>query len=155
MKRKITIIVNKLRSSKEADILTNTLFLGSKYKIRLLLKDIEVFDTNIIETYNEIEYEIYNPSVYRSEIDKQANYTFEPEVLSDEFAAFSSDPNKNSGKLLDSSELTPQEAKPPNLQCGLFEGNEKNELDFSTLLNQFENVIGSRKNMIYSTKLPN
>ena len=132
----------------------------SKGKIWLLIKEIEVFDTNIIETYNEIDYETYNLSVYNNEIDKQADYTFEIEVLLDEFSAFSSNPNENSGKLK-SSELsqilfkinTPQEAKPPNLQCGLFEGNEKDKLDFSTFLNQFENVIDSRKNMTDSPNI--
>ena len=38
VKRKITIILNKLKSSKGAETLTITLFLSSKDKMRLLIK---------------------------------------------------------------------------------------------------------------------
>ena len=42
--------------------------------------------------------------------------------------------------------------KPPPLECGTFSGKEEDKFAFHTFLNQFNNVIGSRKHLSDSAK---
>ena len=50
------------------------------------------------------------------------------------------------------SRLSFNDGKPPPFECGTFSGKEKDKFAIHTFLNQFENVIGSRKNLSDSAK---
>ena len=47
------------------------------------------------------------------------------------------------------------DGKPPTLTCGTFNGKEKDKFAYHNFLNQFNNVIGSRKHLSASAKLSN
>ena len=50
------------------------------------------------------------------------------------------------------SRLNFRDGKPPPLECGTSSGKEEDNFAFHTFLNQFSNVIGSRKNLSDSAK---
>ena len=109
---------------------------------------------SLMETYAlRIDDEHY----YNDELNK-AEYLLEIGLELDQYEEITSNISRSSGnvstdKLLDVvSRLNLSDGKPLPLECGTFLGKEEDKFAFHTFLNQFNNVIGSRKNLSDSAK---
>ena len=94
---------------------------------------------------------------YYNELDNQAEYLLEIGLELDQHEEITSNisgsGNVSTDKLLDVvSRLNFSDGKPPSLECGTFSGKEEDKFAFHTFLNQFDNVLGSRKNFSDSAK---
>ena len=98
---------------------------------------------------------------YNSELDSQAEYSIEVSLELDKYEDYINKPptptptsNLSAEKVLDlMTKMNMSEGKPPPLECGTFTGKEKDKFAFNTFLNQFNNVIESRKYLSDSAKL--
>ena len=98
--------------------------------------------------------------LYYSELDDQAEYKLDIGLLIDEFETdlnatnpVQPSPLLPADKLIEAiSKLNFSDGKPPSLECVQFSGREQDKFAFHNFLNQFNNVIGSRKSLSKSAK---
>ena len=159
-RRKVTLHLQNLKQLSTNKTLTSSL-------LKLILKEIEsehVFivnydhDINSIMEVNDLENKASD--VYEEELADQTGYVMklnmELEQYNDllkEDSGSVSDPISSKDILDLAAQLKANEGKLPPLECGTFNGKEKDKFAFNTFLNQFNIVIGDKKNMSNSTKL--
>ena len=80
---------------------------------------------------------------YTSQVDLEMSQYEEEPVQEQPSLAQSELNNTTLAELL--GQMSLGESRPPPLTCGTFTGKEKDKFAFSTFLNQFNNVTGSRK----------
>ena len=143
---------------KNDDRLTSSFCKNQIKAVEEELSQIKKFDEHInslMETYAlSVDGEYY----YNDELDNQAEYLLEIGLELDQYEEITSNTsgssdNVSTDKLLDVvSRLKFSDGKPPLLECGTFSGKEEDKFAFHTFLNQFNNVISSRKNLSDSAK---
>ena len=157
-KRKITIYLKKLMQLKNDDRLTSSLCKNQIKAVEEELSQIKKFDEHINSLMETYALSIDDEHYYNDELDNQAEYLLEIGLELDQYEEITSNISGSSGnvstdKLLDVvSRLSFSDGKPPPLECGTFSGKEEDKFAFHTFLNQFNNVIGSRKNLSDSAK---
>ena len=157
-KRKITIYLKKLMELKNDDRLTSSFCKNQIKAVEEELSQIKKFDEHINSLMETYALSIDDEHYYNDELDNQAEYLLEIGLELDQYEEITSNISGSSGnvstdKLLDVvSRLNLSDGKPPPLECGTFSGKEEDKFAFHTFLNQFNNVIGSRKNLSDSAK---
>ena len=158
-KRKVTIHLKKIKQLFSNETLTSSL-----YKLRL--KDIEYekecirkYDDKINEVMDENDLEIKSNDTYMEELNNQTDCFLQIDEELNQYEEFFKDDNASGNPtssiaLLNlAAQLNISDGKPPSLDCGTFHGKEKDKFAFKTFLNQFNIVIGDKKNLSKSTKL--
>ena len=107
---------------------------------------------------NSEEISVSDESYCNAELDEQASYIMQLGLDLDKYEDYlvgtSASSNISAKRVLDMmSKLNMSDAKPPSLGCGTFTGRERDKFAFTTFLDQFNNVIGSRRNLSDSSKL--
>ena len=155
LKRKVTIRLKTLNQQ-----LTDKLLDHSLYKSQL--QDIEV-DRSGISNYDEKINQIMckgdlaekAAEFYEKELEEQVMYGSQLNLELNKFKGFLVEESQSTDGSL--AELAVQmrlnETKPPPLQCGNFSGREKDKLAFNCFINQFNAVIGDKKNLSNASKL--
>ena len=157
-KRKITSYFKKLKELHDKKTLTSSFCKTQIKEIDKEVIKIKKYDDEINKIMETNEIDLTNEGYYNVELDSQADYNIQIGLQLDEFEEYISESSSASGnisaeKVLDMmSKLNMSEGKPPPLECGTFSGKEKDKFAFNNFLNQFNNVIGSRKNLSDSAK---
>ena len=157
-KRKITSYFKKLKELHDKKTLTSSFCKTQIKEIDKEVTKIKKYDDEINKIMETNEIDLTNEGYYNVELDSQADYNIQIGLQLDEFEEYISESSSASGnisaeKVLDMmSKLNMSEGKPPPLECGTFSGKEKDKFAFNNFLNQFNNVIGSRKNLSDSAK---
>ena len=156
-KRKITIFLKKLSELKGKNELTSSLCKKQINEIESEIAEIKEYDVKIVDVMESHSIALSDELFYDNELDSQAMYSIDVGIELDQYdQILNSDvPTSNSStdKLLEVlNRLNFNEGKPPPLECGTFSGKEKDKFAFHSFLTQFNNVIGSRKNLSDSTK---
>ena len=156
-KRKVTIFLKKLSELKEKDELTASFCKKQVNEIESEIAEVKDFDTKIVDFMASHSIELSDESFYNDELDSQAMYSVDVGIELDKYYNILSSniPTSDSStdKLLEVlNRLNFNEGKPPPLECGTFTGKEKDKFAFHSFLTQFNNVIGSRKNLSDATK---
>ena len=157
-KSKITIYLKKLMELKNDDRLTSSFCKNQIKAVEEELSQIKKFDEHINSLMETYALSVDDEHYYNDELDNQAEYLLEIGLELDQYEEITSNISGSSGnvstdKLLDVvSRLNFSDGKPLPLECGTFSGKEEDKFAFHTFLNQFNNVIGSRKNLSDSAK---
>ena len=158
-KRKVTVYMKKLKELHENETLTSS-FCKTQFKaIENEIDSIKKFDIKINNVMESHDFDIWEKPYYDGELDGQAEYNIAVGLELDTYENYINKPSSPSGnisaeKVLDlMSKINVSDGKPPPLECGIFTGKERDKFAFNTFLNQFNNVIGSRKNLSDSAKL--
>ena len=157
-KRKITIYINKLKELYDHSTLTTSVCRISLNEIEDELDNIKKYDKDINEVLENLDIETIAEAFYNEELLSQVEFPMEVSRDLQTFKEFlhqsdhrENDSNKDFMSLL--TQLNTGESRPPPLACGVFNGKEKDKFAFNTFLNQFNIVIGQKKNLSKSTKL--
>ena len=143
---------------KNDDSLTSSFCKNQIKAVEEELSQIKKFDEHINSLMETYAFSIDDEHYYNDELDNQAEYLLEIGLELDQYEEITSNISGSSGnvstdKLLDiESRLNFSDGKPLPLECGTFSGKEEDKFPFHTFLNQFNNVIGSRKNLSDSAK---
>ena len=155
-KRKITLYIKDLQNLMNNQTLTISLCKGRIKLIDSEVAQVKQWDEEINSTLEGYQINLKDPTFADKELDGQAEYSINIMTQMDEFEVFVSQPSESKGvsaeKVLDMISKFNSDGKPPKLDCGNFNGTEKDKFAFNTFLNQFNNVIGSRKNLSKSAK---
>ena len=122
------------------------------------LSQIKIFDEHINSFMETYALSVDDEHYCHEELDNQAEYLIEIGLELDQYEEITSNISGSSGnvstdKLLDIMfRLNFSDGKPPPLECGIFSGKEEDKFTFHSFLNQFNDVIGSRKNLSDSAK---
>ena len=143
---------------KNDDRLTSSFCKNQIKAVEEELSEIKKFDEHINSLMETYALSIDDEHYYNDELDNQVEYLLEIGLELDQYEEITSNISGSSGnvstdKLLEVvSRLNLSDGKPPPLECGTFSGKEEDKFAFHTFLNQFDNVIGSRKNLSDSAK---
>ena len=157
-KRKVTLYFSDLEASHNKGKLTSSLCKARLKEIDRELTEIRSWDNKINELIEDYEISISSKEFADKELDEQADYNISIRLQIDAYEDYLCDKGASStsisaDRVIDMmSKINMSEAKPPPLDCGTFTGREKDKFAFNTFLNQFNNVIASRKNLSDSTK---
>ena len=156
-KRKITILLKKLSELKEKNQLTTSLCRKQIKVIESEMAEVKKYDIQIKEYMETQSVSLLDKEYFNNELNSQAEYLIEIDLALDQYEQIliSDVPvgNSSTDKLIEvMNRLNFNEGKPPPLECGTFSGKEKDKFAFHTFLTQFDNVIGSRKNLSDSVK---
>ena len=143
-----------------SDSLTNNL----RSKIDKEMNQVQQFNEKINDVMVQSELESVDESFYVSEVEDQIKYDVDIEIELDLYAVTNQNQASGLSGVAQSyvtsqdlinlmSQMSVGEGRPPPLNCGTFTGKEKDKFAFNTFLNQFNNVIGSRKQLTDATKL--
>ena len=154
-RRKITLILNQLEDLKQKRSLTISLSENLKKEIQKEFACVKVFDERMNNIMVQNDLESGNENYYSLELEDQINYCLSIEIELDHYVEYNQDVASGSGSAHNDvssqdlmnlmSQMTVSEGRPPPLNCGIFTGKERDKFAFNTFLNQFNNVIGSRK----------
>ena len=157
-KRKITLYLKDLEESLKKQTLSHSLCKARMNEISRELEEVRKWDDRINDVIETWGISTNKPEFADKELDDQANYNITIGLEMDKYEEFLSNKSPPSSgisadKVIEMmSKLNMTEAKPPPLECGTFTGKEKDKFAFNTFLNQFNNVIASRKNLSDSAK---
>ena len=157
-KRKVTLYFKSLEDSRNKQILTSSRCKTCIKEIEREICEIREWDDKINEIMEDKGISVTDKDFAEKELDGQATYNIDIGLQMDTYESFLCEKSPSSGgisadKVLDlMSKLHMSEGKPPPLECGTFSGREKDKFAFNTFLNQFSNVIASRKNLSDSAK---
>ena len=156
-KRKITLYLKKLKELHEQNSLTSSFCKNQIKEIELHKSEIMKLDEKINNILDSEKIDVCDESYCNAELDEQAAYIMQLGLDLDKYEEYligtSASSNISTERVLDMmSKLNMRDVKPPSLECGTFTGREKDKFAFNTFLNQFNNVIGSWKNMSDSAK---
>lgn len=159
-KRKITFILNKFKQLKSINKLNDTLFKSQFKIIEEQIAEIKSFDREIVILFEKHDLEESEPTFVFAEVEGQVEYHFSLEMELTDFKEYleikkdevpkSNDSVNNSQFLEALGQASFNEPKPPPLECGYFEGNDKDKFEFHVFLAQFNNLIDSKN---YSNKI--
>ena len=158
-KRKVTIYFKKLKELHEESKLTSSFCKAQIKEIEKEVAEIKENDSQINNIMDTYDLDSSETKFYNNELDSQAEYNIQVGMDIDFYEDYLNKSSGTSGsvsaeKVLEIvSKLNMSDGKPPPLECGIFTGKEKDKFAFTTFLNQFNNVIGSRKNLTDSAKL--
>ena len=156
-KRKITVYINKLAELNESGVLTKTLCKKRLGEIQIEKQRVVEYDEIINQVMNITDLENRDSAYYNNELDYQANYNINLDLNLDEYEDFLVESNDKEGSIAVSTKVLTDllsDGKPPPLTCGTFNGKEKDKFAFPNFIQQFENVIGSKKHLSDSAKFP-
>ena len=155
-KRKVTLYINKLITLRENEALTSSFCKTQIEEVEREINSIYAYDEQINNILEENEIYEIDEKFYNSELDGQAGYMMDIRQQLDAFEEILNPKDSLDGsseKVLDAiSKLNISDGRPPPLECSNFSGTEKDKFAFNSFLNQFHNVIGSRKNLTDSAK---
>ena len=157
-KRKVTLYFNDLEDLHKKGKLTPSLCKARVKEIDRELSQIRDWDNKINELIEDYDIRSFNKEEADKELDGQADYNISVGLQIDNYEDYLSEKSTSpssisADKVMDMmSKINMSEAKPPPLDCGTFTGREKDKFAFNTFLNQFNNVIASRKNLSDATK---
>ena len=156
-KRKITIFLKKLSELKGKNELTSSLCKNQIKEIESEMAEVKIYDVKINEYMESQSIALSDELYYNDELDSQAMYLIDIGIELDRYDQILNSEVRESysstDKLLEvMNRLNFNEGKPPPLECGTFSGKEKDKFAFHSFLTQFDNVIGSRKNLSDSSK---
>ena len=151
-KRKITMYLNYLKQMHGNGTLTSS----------LCQKQIKVIDEESlrVNNWNEVinifmqntNYNIKDEESYNLELDSQAEYNINNLIIIDTYEDHLTSENTKASAVILINEIL-SDGKLPPLTCGTFDGKEKDKFAFHNFLNQFNNVIDSKKHLSESVKL--
>ena len=159
LKRKITLISKNLGAQKANSTLTSSFYEVQNAEVSKLLSDIANIDEKILQVYEEFNVHELGPQIYLKELDAQTEYNMNVAQNLCDFKVSDSvgGNNLNKNSMGTGSETLATggnlEIRPPPLNCPNFSGESADKFEFKTFLMQFENVIGSKKNLSDSSKL--
>ena len=137
LKRRIAASFDKLESDSSEPGLATTLEVTRK-----TLSEIESLDEHIINYISESE--DFDEQMLNSEMDSQSEYLFITKIRISKYIKSSCEPEKAA-----QSEF---KLKLPELNCESFSGEGDSYLEFHSFIQQFNNVVGFRKNLSDCTK---
>ena len=97
-------------------------------------------------------YNMKDKESYNLELNSQAKYNINNLVIIDTYEDYLTSENTKASAVIPVNEIL-SDGKPSPLTCGTFNGKEKEKLAFHNFLNQFNNVIDSKKHLSESAKL--
>ena len=97
-------------------------------------------------------YDIKDEESYILELDTQAEYDINNLIILDTYEDYLTSENTKASAVKPINEIL-SDGKPPPLTWGTFNGKEKDKSGFQNFLNQFNNVIDSKKHLSESAKL--
>ena len=97
-------------------------------------------------------YNIKVEESYNIELDCQVEYNINNLIIIDTYEDYLTNENTKASAVIPLNEIL-SDGKPPPLTCGTFNGKEKDKFSFHNFLNQFNNVIDSKKHLLESAKL--
>ena len=157
-RRKVTLYFKALEEALTNGSLTASFCKARVKEIDRELEVIRSLDEKISHEMEKHDFYSQDKKFADEEIDAQATYNIQKGMEMDKYEKFLATPSNPSGtistdKVIDMlSNVNMSEGKPPPLDCGSFTGKEKDKFAFNSFLNQFENIIGNRKNLSNSTK---
>ena len=141
VKRKITHLFSRADKDKSSDILHSC-----SENVRELLLNIDDYNEKINDLYTQSsKTEADLSEDFLAELDKQSDYALD---IKAQLSALNVKKPQTGIALRSNCDM-----KLPELNCPIFSGEESNDLEFFTFLNQFQNVVGLRSNLADSTKL--
>ena len=157
-KRKITIHLKNIREFYTNEILTSEKFRHCCNEIQSELVNLKKCDEQINEVMDQFDLENLAKAFYEEELDGQSKFSLDVGMQLGEYEKLLLDKNADSGQqvnkdLIQMMAHSINEGKTPHLDCGTFNGKEKDKFAFNTFINQFNIVIGHKKNLSKSTKL--
>ena len=163
-RRKITLLLKQLKEMKNKNALSDSLTNNLRSKIEKEMNQVQQFNEKINDVMVQSELESVDESFYVSEVEDQIKYDVDIEIELDLYAVTNQNQASGLSGVAQSyvtsqdlinlmSQMSVGEGRPPPLNCGTFTGKEKDKFAFNTFLNQFNNVIGSRKQLTDATKL--
>lgn len=145
LKRKITLLLKNIDETDQSKVK------ATKTMITRCLEEIEVFDSQISDAFegsDDCDDEGFSTQLM-AEIESQTKYSFDITAKLNQLeSSISSSPVvKNAKQNVSNCEL-----KLPNLVCRTFSGEGNKFLDYAVFIAEFNNIIGSRKNLDPGTK---
>ena len=153
VKRKITLILKKLVEQGNNTTLSNKFFELQSEEIRKSLLEIDSDNDKILAVYDKFNIYEVSEEVYINELDNQTEYKMSVEQNLCEVKLEETPVNKHSTGSNEQSSSHNFEIRAPPLNCPIFSGEGVDKFEFKTFLTQFENIIGSKKNLSDSSKL--
>ena len=159
VKRKITILVNKLQEKYDDSSLTTSVCQHGLSEIEKELENLKKFDEDINKIIVNHDLETLAETFYIEELNSQVDFPMKvnsnlhslQEFMKKENSTVDHDSNKGILDLM--AQMHNSEGRPPPLECGTFNGKEKDKFAFNNFLNQFNIVIGQKRHLSKSTKL--
>ena len=97
-------------------------------------------------------YNIKDKESYNLQLDSQAEYNINNLIIIDTYEDYLTSKNAKALAVIPINEIL-SDGTPSPLTCGTFNGKEKDKFAFHNFLNQFNNVIDSKKHLSVSAKL--
>ena len=156
-KTRITLYINQIASQQASGELTATLCKAMSADVDNELRAISDLDEQINTIIDDNDLSSCDAEFCKEELANQAKHLMLTRKRMDQFADVLSPPPSGGAsaadKMLDlMAKMNVSEGKPPPLECGTFNGKEKDKFAFNAFLNQFNNVIGSRKHLSDAVK---
>ena len=153
-KRKITIYCNKLKLLHTSGTLSSSLCKKQVKEIEEELSKLQEYNEVINTFMQQTDLGNKDEENFNFELDSQAEYSVNILIDLDLYEDYLIENKDKSPNIITSSisEIL-SDGKPPPLLCGTFSGTERDKFAFPNFMNQFSNIIGSKKNLTESAKL--
>ena len=155
-KRKLTLLLKQVAAAAAEERLTSTLHKSFLSRVNDELQQVKIYDDRINSVIDQSKLLDSSEEFCQSELEEQIEYISK---VDQELSQYEEEqPSGATGELNNTTlvdlmgQMSLGESRPPPLTCGTFSGKEKDKFAFSTFLSQFNNVIGSRKNLSNASK---
>ena len=153
-KRKTTIYLKNLESLHNSGELTPSFCKKQVKEIETELSEVKENNEIINKFMDQNNLDSLDEECYNAELDDQAVYRIDVGINLDKYEDYLVQQTKVGDNVNDNRNVNEMsDGKPPSLECGTFNGKERDKFAFHNFLNQFNNVIGSRKQLSDSAKL--
>ena len=151
-KSKITMYLNYLKQMHGNGTLTSSLCQNQLKAIDEECLKVNNWNEVINIFMQNTNCNIKDKESYNLELDCRAEYSINNLIIIDTYEDYLTSENTKASALIPINEIL-SDGKPPPLTCGTFNGKEKDKFAFHNFLNQFNNVIDSKKHLSESAKL--